>query len=219
MKWVHGLALAAFLTACASPQSKPTGVSRMDVSFKVSKFDDEALLEVLTELNKVPRWYRKVVDDYEGKMVLAEGSLVDYVEFADNAGVFHPTAGLWDNIPGAYDKTTKQAFIIVGRQGGSGSLPLHEYGHLLDDALGTPSRDMDFRAIFSVCRIRERYGRPVMRDHARLDMDAEEFWADSFTDYHRGVESRAELLDYFPESFHYFSRLEKQVRSSEGVGR
>jgi len=216
-KWLM-IGLVVLSIDCAFPRGVDYEFNkvdiRMDVGLRVRDARSDLVSITLKELELVPDHFQSAGLHY-GEVVLVDQEITLYPEMAHKRGQFHDTAGLWDLVPGAYDPQTRTAFIRVDKRGGSANTPLHEFGHLVDDALGSPSGERSFVTVWNYCK-----QNGDMRRHAERSSD--EFFADCFAAYLFATETRSDLQIDHSSAYNYMRRLDIEVlrnyeRANDGV--
>ena len=135
-------------------------------------------------------------------------------EFEQYTGQRHPTAGDWNDIDGCYNRQNRQAFINVYKTPGhSESVELHEYGHMIDQALGFESNKPLFKRMFEQYRDETIFGLQYM--HLHQASRTEEFFAACFAQYYHSDLSRERLQRNYPKAAKYFERLDERLNSRE----
>lgn len=165
----------------------------------VKQVNIESINKTFSVLENVPDAYKKIVNDFGGIIVIFDGKLT-----ANSNMVFLKGSAYYDNLPGAYDPLTKEAFIKQGYSIPHYNLELHEYGHMFYDAIHEPK---EFLNIFNDSW---RDNRPSMY-FLNMGENPSEFFARSFEYFYFSNESRNMLSRYFPSVYKYFIELENRI--------
>ncbi len=167
----------------------------------VKQVNIESINRTLSILGNVPDAYKKIVNDFGGIIVIFDGKLT-----ANSNMVFLKGNAYYDNLPGAYNPLTKEAFIKQGYSIPCYNLELHEYGHMFYDAIHEPK---EFLSIFNDSWRDNKFSMYF------LDMgeNPSEFFARSFEYFYSSNESRKTLSRYLPSVYNYFIELENRLES------
>jgi len=118
-----------------------------------------------------------------------------------------PEGATWDTVPGSGGRSgffANPNRELTGRGHGSTSLALHEYGHVVDGAMGGDKQSLSTRPGWKDVAWREyRAANPT--DHYAGSY-AEEWFAESFARYTKSQPSNDELAHAYPETYHFLSR-------------
>ena len=162
---------------------------------------EECIDSIVENLERIPDSFQEIGNKF-GTVVIVDGPLTNQKEFKDKKGKYHRTAGSWEKIPGAYDVETRRAFIRYERR--SGSLALHEYGHMIDHALDHISKKKDFLEVY-----KEYKNSKFLRDHAKSS--SVELFAYCFDKYFYSYRTRKMLEGYYPLAHEFFEELDEKV--------
>ncbi|MBS3148803.1 hypothetical protein J4219_08020 [Candidatus Woesearchaeota archaeon] len=200
------------LCACAYPRvSGPYTFNNVQPVHTTRSTDESAIESTLEELERIPDNIQRIGNNY-GRIVLFAGRLTDQPEFEQHTGQRHETAGSWNSIDGCYNRQSRQAFIsIYPPPRHSESVELHEYGHMIDQALGFESNKTSFKRIFEQYRDETIFGIQYMQLHQASR--TEEFFATCFARYYHSDFSRERLQRNYPEAAEYFERLDERLNS------
>ncbi|MEK6940866.1 MAG: hypothetical protein AABW49_03125 [Nanoarchaeota archaeon] len=170
---------------------------------------------LLDVLERVPDEYQDLTNAYRGEVVLFKGLLTENKELRqlrgkNVPGIYPPVP--YDSLNGLYDPKTKKAFVsnrFQSQPEAKGSTPLHEYGHLVDDALGhiffgekkLLSNTIFFDEVYQ--KYKNQLPPGLYNRH--------EFFAEMFSRFYFTTESRDTLKVICSEAFSYFENLERSV--------
>ena len=156
--------------------------------------------DVLRELRKIPDSWLRIGNRY-GVTVLFEGSITNQPEWVSKRFLIHPRTNTpWIVLAGVYSSRRRTAYVGVDSfPHGSGNLALHEWGHLVDEALGDNAESCDWIWVHSGAKDLHPY----------LEKYPDEFWAECFARYFGSAGSRTKLKAERREAFNHFRSLDK----------
>lgn len=157
-------------------------------------------------LENVPAAAVEITDKLGTRGSLFTGKLTDVYGYMSLRGQHPrgwPKGSTWDTVPGAGGDrgfAANPSREQTGRGHGSTSLALHEYGHVVDRSIATPTwRAASASASFKRGPWREARQReslkPYLRDHS------EEWFAESFARYSKSPQDAAALARWYPQTY------------------
>lgn len=217
------LLLFLFIEGCSTP---PTIVSTIrsqhctqeitpNYEVKAKLCDQETTKKMLSELEKVPNPFQKILNDYGVRIVLFDGDIRDHL----------PPFEITDDLEGrkgVFSPTTKK--ILVSHEGQrindqSLGRELHEYGHAIDLAIAdlpeTPYTNRtgyrvsdlrEFKNIHQIAMKRVWFKLFCMVDDEK---SSEEFFAECFARYYHSAKSRELMKKLIPECYNFFKKMEE----------
>ncbi len=199
-----------------------TNVVHPAYRLNVRQPDAQGIQNILAVIERVPDPLQQAANEYGGIVVIFDGTITDNESMHSFKGQQIPKwseGKVYDILPGAYSITFKEALIKRGYtpdSHGSVSLELHEYGHLMDFALGSavslPSLSSSpyFISVHEVSKRRTKSdGSRIISDYSYNYRD--EFFAEAFAQYYHSPQSRQSLDANTPEAHHFFRNLEIAV--------
>lgn len=201
---------SSFTSACTYPRVEgPYTFDRVRPEYTLRTTDQRAVESTIEELERVPD-YLQLIGNRHGNIVLFSGSITDQPEFEQYRAERHPTAGNWEHIEGCYQTQRRQIFINVYQSPRNNHhLELHEYGHLIDHALGHASERPTFRHVFERCANETLLGFSLLSPHE--SSHPTEFFAVCFANFYHSNVSRERLQRKHPLAFEYFERLDESL--------
>lgn len=192
----------------------------------VTSENPEEINRILNVLENVHDSFQEIANNYKGTVVIFDGIITENESMRKWKGVQIPKwseGKTYDILPGAYSVEHKEALIKQSYKAGSHgsvSLELHEYGHLIDHALGELINLHEISAtsyFVSVHQASRTYKKPDgsqrLSNYGYKYRD--EFFAESFAKFYFSPETKAELKGDFREDYHFLEILE--MKAAEGL--
>lgn len=155
--------------------------------------DDKGIREIQKALEYFPDPLQKRVNEYGGQVILVDdlGSVSNFYNtmYREGESVRGFIAGDRKTAIVPRRSITRKDHIHVA---------LHEYGHLIDHATGSPSNAEEFVGVAKVSNKRDAVRGMIYKESAN------EYFADMFAQY---LENSAVMRKEYPEAFKYFESL------------
>ncbi len=170
--------------------------------------DAATAANVVSRLANVPAETIALTDALGRRGVAFDGRLTDVHGFKSLRGKQPrgwPPGSTWDTVPGAggvMGYAAKASSEDPGRDHGATSLALHEYGHVVDWAIGAPGE----RRASESKAWRDGAWAEVRRRSAPgsyLKYHSEEWFAESFARFTKSRWSMASLARWYPDTYEY----------------
>lgn len=202
MKPIYILAVAVVLAGCRAPMIE--GYSRSEIKPDVDNRSAWSIEDKLYELERVPDKIQSIGNRF-GNIVISDGQITKNTELEYLIGKRNEEDRPYNLMRGLYKIDTNTVFL---RNVPSHIVTLHEYGHLINHALGTLSDSDEFMEIYNKRR-NVGWFFNKLTDHEMLN--SREFFATKFSEYYYSDLTREMLSERFPEVVEYFKNLENRL--------
>lgn len=184
---------------------------------RVKKRKERKIEEIINNLEHVPDKIQQICNDYGGKVIIFDGRITELEHMKHYKGQKPKGWELsWEHAPGTYYNKFKEVMIKQSYDEYGTNLELHEYGHMVDYALGKLMEEGRLSDIKEFIEIHEKYSNQkflgifnTMKPYEKNFRN--EFFAESFAKYYYSKKTRKKLKKEYPEVYKFFKSLEGKI--------